>query len=367
MQNNKYIASTHLLNNYTGSPFVLSQVIEVWEKNNIPVRLFIGNRKGEGFLSSLPVKKHYSFYRFCENKGLRLFYVFAAEVHLFFKILFKVNQKDCRLIYANTLYSFGAAVTGKLKGIPVIYHIHETSLKPPLLKRFLVSVVRLCSTRNVFVSRTHREQEKVNGIVDEVVYNCLESKFFEKAIASSYFSRDIFNVLMVCSLKAYKGINEFVEIAKKLEAKTTIQFTLVLNANKFEIQEYFKETAIPTNITFLESQKDLIPFYKKASLVINLSRPDQWIETFGLTLLEAITFGIPVIAPPVGGPTELVDDGINGYLLSCYETETIANKIVELCENPELCLQLSAKAREKALQFSPELFERNILELINEY
>jgi glycosyltransferase involved in cell wall biosynthesis len=171
---------------------------------------------------------------------------------------------------------------------------------------------------------------------------------------------------MICSLKSYKGVYEFLDLARKLEDRPAIRFKLVVNANRQELAVGFKSEQLPNNLRVFESQQNLVPFYTEAHLVLNLSRPDEWVETFGLTLLEAMTFGIPVIAPPVGGPTELVDEGENGYLISCYELEKIAEKIIELSQNPELCLQLSVKAREKSRQFSPELFERNLLQIINE-
>ncbi|MGE4287777.1 MAG: glycosyltransferase family 4 protein [Salinivirgaceae bacterium] len=362
----KYIICSHLLNNYSGSPLVLSQVVKALNGRGYPVKALIGNKAGQGFLSGLPVTYRYSFYRFKENKLLRLLFLFGAQAHLFFMALFTVRKKDCALIYANTLYSFGVALAGKLKGIPVVYHIHETSLKPPLLKRFLVAVVRLTASKTLFVSRAHRQLEAVKGIPARVLYNCLDSVFYKQAMATPYQFKAPFVVLMVCSLKPYKGVYEFLELARKLENRTAIRFKLVVNANRQELAAWYKEHGLPENLSVFESQQNLVPFYTEAHLVLNLSRPNEVIETFGLTLLEALTFGIPVIAPPVGGPTELVDEGENGYLLSCYKLEKIAEKIIELSQNPELCLQLSSKAREKARQFSPELFERNLLQLINE-
>ena len=97
-------------------------------------------------------------------------------------------------------------------------------------------------------------------------------------------------------------------------------------------------------------------------MVVNLSRTDEWIETFGLTILEAMTFGIPVIAPPIGGPTELIDDGYNGFLISSYNIDALEKKITELSKNKSLCMEISNKARLKALSYninekSSELFK----------
>jgi glycosyltransferase involved in cell wall biosynthesis len=109
----------------------------------------------------------------------------------------------------------------------------------------------------------------------------------------------------------------------------------------------------------------MVPFYLRAGVVLNLSHPELWVETFGLTLLEALSFGVPVIAPEVGGPTELVDDGENGYLISVHDVEKIAGKLLDLCENTALCERLSVAARKKAQLFSPQMFDDKMSELID--
>ena len=142
-----------------------------------------------------------------------------------------------------------------------------------------------------------------------------------------------FNVLMICSLKAYKGINEFIEIAALCLGTSKIQFTLLLNAKQQDIDDFFKAEKLPDNITLVPQQKNVFPYYTQASLLLNLSRPDEWVETFGLTIIEAMAFAIPVIVPPVGGPIEIVTDGQEGYLISCYETDKIAEKIMSEIES----------------------------------
>ena len=98
---------------------------------------------------------------------------------------------------------------------------------------------------------------------------------------------------------------------------------------------------------------------------MNLSRIDEWIETFGLTILEAMTFGIPVIVPPIGGPKEIVRNKVDGFQISSYDIETIANKIIELSKNPLLCEQISKNCVEQSAKFNFNNFERSIVEIIN--
>ena len=106
-------------------------------------------------------------------------------------------------------------------------------------------------------------------------------------------------------------------------------------------------------------------FLAKTSLLLNLSRIDQWIETFGLTILEAMYFGIPCIVPNLGGPTEIIDHGINGFCISSYEVESIYNKIKELSKDPFTSKILSKNAKIKSEFFSREKFQDSILRFLN--
>ena len=170
---------------------------------------------------------------------------------------------------------------------------------------------------------------------------------------------------MICSLKDYKGIPEFLKIAKQLESHNHISFRLILNAEQDEIDRYFQNQKFE-NIEIFSKQKDLEKFYSTSSLVLNLSRVDQWVETFGLTIVEALAFGIPVIVPPVGGPIEIVEDGIEGFLISSYEIDKVVDKILTLSNNENLCLELSKNALEKVENFSEDVFLENISKVLND-
>ncbi len=362
----KKIIFIHLLNDYSGSPKVLSQVISSCKNEGFGVALYTG-KNSEGFLSNITKNHYLYFYKRFENKYFTLFSFMFSQLLLFFKLL-KYHNKDV-VFYVNTMLPFGAGLAGKLLGKPVFYHVHETSIKPKMLKRFLRFIAQITATKIIFVSKFLKEAEPFENIAQKVVYNALPDGFSKKALNSQYQSIDNnanFNVLMICSLKTYKGIFEFLEIANICENNPNIKFTLILNAEKREIKDCFSTISISSNLTIVDKQTDLHPYYKKASLVLNLSRINQCVETFGLTILEAMAFGVSVIAPPVGGPAEIVIDGVNGYLISSYEIDRIANKIIELSEDVGKCLELSENARIRSKDFDEKTFNKKILILLNE-
>ncbi|WP_314193123.1 glycosyltransferase family 4 protein [uncultured Arthrobacter sp.] len=50
-----------------------------------------------------------------------------------------------------------------------------------------------------------------------------------------------------------------------------------------------------------------------------LLNPIQWMEPFGLVMIEAMATGTPVVATPMGSAPEIVEDGVSGYLASSQE------------------------------------------------
>jgi glycosyltransferase involved in cell wall biosynthesis len=73
-------------------------------------------------------------------------------------------------------------------------------------------------------------------------------------------------------------------------------------------------------------------------------------ETFSLVTFEAAASGLPILATPVSGVSELIEDGANGFLVT-PDAETIAGRLLELAADPELRARLGAAARAAALEY----------------
>lgn len=353
------IIAVHLLNDYSGSPKVLMQLLKGWTKNNIAAHLFTcGGR--QGFLSEIPkVQHHYYWYRFMENKFLRLIFLVASQFLLAIRLLFILKKDD--ILYVNTVLPFGAGVIGKLRRCKVIYHIHETTIKPKILKRFLFGVVKWSATEVVYVSNFLATQESINK-KKNVIYNVLESTFVDQSRLHLNKEKETKIVLMICSLKAYKGVNEFVKLAQKNYKFT---FKLVVNASQNEIDDYFKSIILPTNLVIYPTQKNTHPFYQEASVLLNLSDTTLWVETFGLTILEAMTYGLPTIVPPIGGVVELVKEAENGFLIDSKKLDLISEKLHVLLQNKSTYNKMSKDALEKSQFFNEDYFEKESLKTLS--
>lgn len=353
------IAAVHLLNDYSGSPKVLMQLLRVWTKNNVDAHLFIcGGR--EGFLSNIPnVIYHKYWYRFAENILLRFLFLFTSQFILCIKLFFFLKKND--IVYINTVLPFGAGIAAKLKRCKVVYHIHETSVKPFIFKKILFGIAKLTTTKAIYVSKFLAKQEPFSKN-SEILYNVLEKNFIKEAQKQNSIIKKEKIVLMICSLKSYKGVNEFVKLS---QLNPEFKFKLVLNANPKEIEEYFSKTPLPNNLVLYPTQKNTVALYREATIILNLSDVNLWVETFGLTILEGMCFGLPAIVPPIGGITELVENGQNGFLINSNNLNLISNTLRSLILDNNLYKQFSEKAILKSNQFSTEIFEKKSLQIIS--
>lgn len=350
------IFAFHLLNDFSGSPKVLSQLLKGWKKEGFDVNMVTSDGR-EGFLSDIEgVNYIYYPYKFSENKWIRLVYFMFSQFVLFVKLFSKIKKTD--IVYVNTVLPFGAAVLGKLKGCRVVYHIHETTMKPKILKVFLFGIVRFFATDVIYVSHFLSIQQPIKGVRFKVIHNALEQSFIDEAIKNPRSRNCLSNLLMVCSLKEYKGVNEFVELSR---LNLNQSFMLIVNATKEEISDYFKGNKLTSNLTILPVQTNLHPHYQWADLILNLSKPDGWVETFGLTILEGMAYGLPAIVPPIGGVVELVDQGRNGFLIDSRNIDFLDKQIKELINDNNLYQSLIKNSFQKLKEFDEGNFiNRNI-------
>jgi len=194
------------------------------------------------------------------------------------------------------------------------------------------------------------------------LYNAIENSFLEMASQNRKVTKSPSHVLMVCSLKDYKGIQEFVILAQQ---NLNFNFKLVLNATQNEINVYFSKIDCPLNLQIFDSQTNLHPFYRWADVILNLSRPHQWVETFGLTIIEGMAYGIPAIVPPVGGITELVQENTNGFKVDCRKMHLLNEKLNQLFSQREKYQQMIQYNIDKINHYSENSFIRKNLNILS--
>ncbi len=358
----KNIVCFHLFNDYSGSPQVLRTVIEGLLERGFHIDLVTSRG---GVLDELKGKEGLKLrqynYKFARNKLVRAMRYTWVQLQAFFIALSYMFKKDTA-IYINTILPVGAAIGGRITGKKVVYHYHENAKAKSTAYRILAKIMQLIASDIICVSQYQRSFLRRKKRVF-VIPNALQKKIAERLAPDSDRAFENQRVLMLGSLKGYKGTDEFIAIASRMNQ---YQFELVINDSQENIDRYLKERNITptTNLTIYPRQEDVAPFYNRATLVLNLSNKKQFIETFGLTALEAMSAGLPIIVPTVGGIAEMVTDGENGYKIDSQDCEEIEKCIENILRNKVFFVNLSNNALAKSKMYDAKCMIDNIAKIL---
>lgn len=225
----------------------------------------------------------------------------------------------------------------------------------------LFSMYKKESSKNVdivvgvskYILNRHTENGYFLNAKKIVIHNAIEFKSEERNDNTS--KSLIFG--FIGRLSPEKGIEELLYAFKQYFPNEKIviagtgddKFVTILK-NKFESE----------NRVFLGFTKPE-EYYKNIDINIVPSRLN---ETFGMVALEALKYGIPVIAAKRGGLVEVIEEGINGYLYEPSNNSQLIDIINLILSNPTLLENLKFNALLSAKKFDYSFFRTQYIELI---
>lgn len=131
---------------------------------------------------------------------------------------------------------------------------------------------------------------------------------------------------------------------------------------KEQLIDQCKKLGIENNVIFTEATKDIASEYINSSLFLFTSR----FEGFGLVLVEAMQCGLPCISFDCPyGPYDIIDNGINGYIIKNGNIQDFANAVLKLIEDDELRKEMAKAAIEKSKEYLPDKIMQKWIDLFN--
>jgi glycosyltransferase involved in cell wall biosynthesis len=159
-------------------------------------------------------------------------------------------------------------------------------------------------------------------------------------------SKDRVEILVVCYLLKRKRVDLVIKAIKNLVNKGESNFILRIigdGPQKASLEQLAKDLQLTEFIIFegLVNNNEVGKYYKHAHIFINMSEA----EGFATICLEAMSSGLAIISSEVGGFSDAIKHGYNGFLVKQGDVESLAHYIAELIGNPNLIDTCSKNAR----------------------
>ena len=180
-----------------------------------------------------------------------------------------------------------------------------------------------------------------------VLYNALVSRFdrsVSRDEARAAVELEGTLVLTVARLYKWKNIDTLIDLVPDLPAGSRL--VIVGDGPEMEsLQTLAVETGVADRVVFVGSVPQAkVALYLRACDVFVLNTR---YEGLSHTLLECMDVGIPVVATAVGGNMELVEDGVNGFLVPVDGRKEIVSAVERLLGDPDLREAFVRRSRER--------------------
>ena len=265
-----------------------------------------------------------------------------------------IRRQNIEIVHAHAArdYHLAALAVRKASQGRLVLTRHVLFPLRSINKRLLSGAARV-----IAVSEAVAESLRQNGVIESskisVVHNGIDIDRFERSIERD--SNAPIVVGTIGHLAPIKGHDVFVRAAKLVSARRPdVQF-VVIGEDKSPDRGYRKileslitELGLNSTVAMPGWQDDISSALQSLTLFVSAARS----EPFGLSIVEAMASGLPVVAASSEGAKEIIEDGVSGKLVPVDDAESLAKAINNLLDNPAERSRLAHNAQLAAQRFS---------------
>lgn len=295
------------------------------------------------------------------TKIRKLFVLIMAEFELIYYCLFK----GINIVHIHTgsgIDFFRNAIfvcTAKIFGKKIIIHIHGGDFEA-FYRRHPILVRYVCLKANMLitVSKPFVELLYSNHLNERI--SLLHNLISPPVLTPKKRINERIVFLFIGRIDETKGIFDVLECIAENKSYFEDKITLEIGGtgDVERMHNLIINNGLETFVHFCGwvSGEQKQQCFSQADIFIHPS----YIESFGIAILEAMSYGLPIITTSIGGIPDLVQNGENGITVEPGNKEQIRNAMQRLLEDVILREQLGLVSSEKAINFYPDKIEQKL-------
>ncbi|MBU0559269.1 MAG: N-acetyl-alpha-D-glucosaminyl L-malate synthase BshA [Bacteroidetes bacterium] len=248
--------------------------------------------------------------------------------------------------------------------IKIITTLHGTDITLVGLEPSFLPLVKFSIEQSdgvTAVSRFLKEKTITNYGIDkqiEVIHNFIDTKLY-KPTPNKQFKEHVAPkgekiLVHTSNFRQVKRVQDAIRVLELVKREMPAKLMLIGDGpDRSECERLSRELNLADDVLFLGKQDGIEEILNASDLFLMPSQS----ESFGLSALEAMSCGIPVVSTSVGGLPELIQHNESGYIAEIGDVERMAKYSIELLSHKKKYKAFSENSRKRSV----ELFEKNII------
>ncbi|HMO33590.1 MAG TPA: N-acetyl-alpha-D-glucosaminyl L-malate synthase BshA [Lacibacter sp.] len=260
--------------------------------------------------------------------------------------------------HASAAYMAKQILKKKGKDIPVITTLHGTDITLVGKDKTFAPVVTFSINESdaiTAVSENLKKETYHSFEIEkeiEVIYNFVDTVRFSKKPLDAFRKVLAPNgekiITHASNFRKVKRVHDVIDIFTRIHMKTPAKLLMVGDGpDRPDAEEQCRDLKICEDVRFLGKQQEMEEILAISDLFL---LPSEY-ESFGLSALEAMAAGVPVLSSNAGGLPEINLHGTTGYLAPVGDVEKMARLGSELLGNEGMLEEMKIAAREQAARF----------------
>ena len=174
----------------------------------------------------------------------------------------------------------------------------------------------------------------------------------------SYLSHPV-RLINVGNFVPVKNQEFLIHCLKQLKEENVLLRLVGDGVTRKEVEKVVEKLELNHSVELLGTPDNISKELAESDIYVHASKS----EAFGLVLLEAMAAGLPVVSLDGQGNRDLIQDGINGFIVDQNDTQTFVQRIKDLIEDKELYKRIAFKGQESAKKHDIRFYTDQLIQL----